>query len=215
MKYVLFITIGALVTFLGCATTPPAEGTTPQMELISMTSLPMLPTRFPAGGLRLNVVFRVLDNGSVAELKLLSSSGDENWDRAAADSMKQWHFTPSTQPGPPMGRWMRNVVVVQIQEPTLLTLGQLTALSRQEADSIYALLDHGTDFDSLLKQARPGSSEPIGFYYGTIDIARFPQQVRAEVQRLGVNNYTEPIRVGTSYFIYKRYSGDHSRFLPH
>jgi TonB family protein len=215
MKYVLFITACALLTFLGCATTPPAETTTPQMELFSMTSLPTLPTRFPAGGLKLNVIFRVLDNGTVAELKLLSSSGDENWDRAAADSMKHWHFTPSPEPGPPTGRWMRNVVVVQVQEPTLLTLGQLTAQSKQEADSVYALLEGGADFDAMLKQTRPGSAEPIGFYYGTIDIARFPQQVRVEVQRLGVNSYTEPIRVGAHYFIYKRYSGDHSRFLPH
>jgi TonB family protein len=214
MKSVLFITVCALVAFLGCATTPPAENTVPQMELISMTSLPALPARFPMGGLKLNVLFHVLDDGSVPDVKLLSTSGDENWDRVAIDSMKQWHFTASTQFASPSGRWIRNMIVVQVQEPTVITLGQLTALSRQEADSVYALLEQGTDFDTLLKRARPGSQQAMGVYFGTINIARFPQQVRAELQKLGVNNYTVPIRVGTSYFIYKRYAGDGSRFLP-
>ena len=214
MKYVLFITVCPLLTFPGCGTGSSTEGTVPPMELVNVTSLPTLPARFPTGGLKLNVVFRVLDNGSIAEVKMLSTSGDENWDHAAADSMKTWHFTPSTQTSSPSGRWMRNVIVVQVQEPTLLPLGQITALSKQEADSLYALLERGTDFDTLLKQSRSGTNEPLGIYFGTINIARFPLQVRVELQRLRANNYTEPIRVGTNYFIYKRYGSDGSNFVP-
>ncbi len=213
MKHFLLIVSAVLIPLIGCAPSPP-ESTAPQMEIVSMTGLPTLPERFPAKDLRLNTLFRVLNDGSVAEARFLNSSGDVAWDKAAIDSIMEWHFTPLNQPDATNGRWIRNVIIVQVQEPTVITLGQLTSANRQEADSVYSLLEHGADFDALLKKARPDSPEATGVYFGTVNIAIFPPQVRVVLQKLGIDKYTEPIRVGTKYCIYKRYAGDGSRFLP-
>jgi TonB family protein len=214
MKYVSVLAAIAALLFVGCSASRPAEGPPPQLELISVTSLPTLPTMFSAGGLKLNVMFRVVNSGDVAEVKFVTSSGDPEWDQAAVDSMKQWRFTSWVPDGLPAECWVRNTCVVQIQEPCILTLGQLSAPTKEEADSLYALLEGGTDFDLLAKELRPGTTEKYGSYLGTMDISRYPQQVRVELRKLGVNGFTPPIRVGSNYMIYKRYSGDGSRTLP-
>jgi TonB family protein len=169
---------------------------------------------FSAGGLKLNVMFRVHNDGNVAEVKLVTSSGDPDWDKAAIDSMKDWHFSAWVPDGLPAECWVRNTCVVQVQEPLVLTLGQLTAPTMEEADSLYSLLEGGMDFDLLAKETRPGTTEKYGTYIGSADVASYPHQVRVELRKLAVNGFTHPVRVGTSYVIYKRYVGDGSRTLP-
>lgn len=208
MKSQIIFTFSALLILAGCATTKSPESPSDQPELVSMTSLPLVAPNFPTNGLKLNVLFHVQGDGSVSEVKMLGSSGDPDWDRAAMDSMKQWHFTPSRLDSTAHGGWIRNAIILQVQESTILTLGELSTGSQQGADSLYALLQNGSDFDVLMKQTVQGSTATLGRYIGAVDIAIFPKHVRDELRKLGLNECSRPIRIGSKYTIYKRFRPD-------
>lgn len=207
MKHLLLPLFILSLILIGCATTKPVPPSD-QPELIGMTSLPTISANYSMSGLKLNVMFQVRNDGSVSEVNLMKSSGDPDWDRAAIDSMKLWHFTPSQTDKPAAERWIRNTIILQVQEPMVLTLGELKAGSQQEADSLYALLQNGSNFETLSKQIAPGSADPRGKFIGAVDIARYPKHVRDALRKLAINQITPPLRIGTQYLIYKRFKPD-------
>lgn len=199
---------------IGCAANQQTESPSQQPELISMTSLPSIAPTSSTIGLKLNVLFHVKGDGWVTEVKLLGSSGDPEWDRAAVDSMKQWRFTANHFDSLSAGQWIRSMIVLQVQEPTVLTLGEMSVDTPQAADSLYALIQTGTEFEVLSKQVAPGASTPIGKFLGAVDIARYPKHVRDSLRRLGMNDCTHPIRIGSKFTIFKRYKPDGTLDLP-
>ncbi len=205
---VFFFFATFLLFVSGCASTQQVTVPADQPELVSMTSLPPISSLFPASGLKFKMLFHVKHDGTVMEVKMMNSSGDPNWDKGAADSMARWQFSafPASDTSP--DKWIRNTVVLQVQEPTILTLGVLIASSQQAADSVYGTLKAGADFDALIRQVPPGATQPQGRFIGAIDIARYPKVARDALRRLGINDFTGPIRVGFVYLIYKRYQPD-------
>jgi hypothetical protein len=115
-------------------------------------------------------------------------------DSLAMQSMKQWRYAPFRRDGVPVDLWFRQLVVVQIQEPIVMTIGELTSSSLHEADSLYVLLEKGTGLDSLFRRS-----------IGTCDIVKHPQNVRDKLRGLGTGEYTSPLRRGEAYVIYKRF----------
>jgi TonB family protein len=193
------------ILFGGCATTERSQTPPLTPELISMTRLPILPQSFIRPGQevrRLNVLFCVAGDGTVEDIRVLSSSGDSTWDNAAEDSMKHWRFAPLDESGSHL--WVRRDLIVKAQDPVVMSIGELVAGSKDEADSLYALLLHGASFDKL---AHPPSTVPSieQWQPGLVDIACYPCQIREELLKLGVNDITAPIRLGTHYVIYKRF----------
>ena len=75
-----------------------------------------------------------------------------------------------------------------------MTIGELVSSSLHDADSLYALLEKGTDLDSLFRRT-----------IGTFDIVKYPHRVRDELRRLDVGGYTGPLRRGEEYVIFKRF----------
>ncbi len=206
--------IGVLVTlllFLGCAATQHTDVPSPQQELVAMTPLPPLSSISLLSGLKLNAMFRLQNDGSVAEIKLLRSSGDPHWDALAIDSMKQWRFTTLPRETAPVDHWIRFAIVVQIQEQIVMTLGELVSPNPQEADSLYVLLQNGAQFDSLARRARHGISSRTDWFFESVNIAKYPQHIREQLTKLRVNGFTLPLRVGTNYVIYKRFRSDDPR----
>ena len=208
MKSLIIFLVLVTTMLLGCGTMRQANQDVEQPELITMSSLPPATPSFSANGLKLNILFRVLGDGSVVEVKMLGSSGDPDWDRAVIDSLKQWHFAENRFDSQGTGRWIRNTIVLQVQEATVLTLGELTVGSQKEADSLYALLESGSNFETLIKQVPAGSTTAIGRVLGAVDIARYPKHVRDNLRKLAVNDYTHPVRMGSKYTIFKRYKSE-------
>ena len=203
--------IGVLVTlllFLGCAATQHADISSAQQDLVAMTQLPSISFM---SGLKLNALFRLQNDGSVAEIKMLRSSGDSHWDAQAIDSMKQWRFTPLPRDAAPVDHWIRFVIVVQIEEPVIMSLGELVSPGPREADSLYLLLQKGAQFDSLARRVTQGSSAGTDWFFESVNIAKYPPHVREQITGLRVNSFTHPVRVGTNYVIYKRFHRDDSR----
>ena len=128
---------------------------------------------------------------------MLGTSGDAEWDSLAILSMKQWRYAPCRRAGVPSDLWFRQLVVVQIQEPVVLTIGEIVSSSLHEADSLHALLNAGTGLDSLFRRT-----------LGTFDIVRYPQNVREVLKQLDPGEYTGPLRRGEEYVIYKRFDTD-------
>jgi TonB family protein len=178
----------------GCGTTHEATVPTERVELTSMTALPRVALAAYKTGFRLNVLMHIREDGTVENAKMLGSSGDGQWDSLAVLSMKQWRYTPVRRAGAPVDLWFRQVVVVQIQEPVVMTIGEIIFPGLPEADSLHGLLDAGTDMDSLFRRA-----------FGTFDIVRYPQNVREALRGLEPGEYTSPLRRGQEYVIYKRF----------
>ena len=95
-----------------------------------------------------------------------------------------------------------------------MPLGELTATSQGQADSLYSLLNQGVEFDMLVRQSQQMSSTFLGRFIGAASIARFPPQVRDELRRLATNQVTRPIRVGAAYVIYKRLERNYRLNVP-
>jgi TonB family protein len=182
-----------LLLLIGCR--PADHGADPSdREVVVVSTLPRLSPVISPSGLVVNALFRVLDDGAVADVRLLGSSGEPDWDRAAIDSMKRWRFAPARDGSSPNGLWIRKKVVVQPHESIVMTLGELSAATRDEADSLYLLLQQRTNLDTLFVASLV-----------TTDIGRYPSHVRDELKRLRENGVTRPLRVGGRFVIYKRF----------
>jgi TonB family protein len=142
------------ILLVGCAASRQPEVSAEGPEVISMAPLPPLASISTVRGLTMNVLFRVQRDGTVKDVRILGSSGDLEWDSLAAQSMKQWRFTPITHDSLTGDHWFRQKVIVHIQEPMVMNLGELVCPSRVEADSLHMLLEEGADFDTLARQIR-------------------------------------------------------------
>jgi TonB family protein len=183
-----------LPLLVGCGGTHETTVPTERVELLSMAPLPRVVLATYQSVIRLNVLMHIREDGTVEHVKMLGSSGDDVWDSLATQSMKQWRYSPYRRAGVPVDLWFRQVVVVQIQEPIVLTIGEIVSSSLREADSLHALLDAGTGLDSLFRRT-----------LRTFDIVRYPQNVREALKRLDPGDYTSPLRRGEEYVIYKRF----------
>lgn len=203
MKYA-FVALFLLLT--GCATTRQAGAPSEEIEVISIAPLPPLPAGSSIGGLTLDVLFHVANDGTVLDARLLKPSGDTDWDSLAIQAMKNWRFAVAGVDTPPASRWSRHKVIVQVQEPIVMTLGELVSASQREADSLYTLIKKGVDFDTLAKRSRGEESVSYCRCPGAVEIARYPRQIREALMKLRINDVTRPLRLGPNYVIYKRFS---------
>jgi TonB family protein len=214
MRY-LFVPLLSFA-LLGCTSTNEAVLQTSQPALLKTIPLPALTTNVHSPGMQLNVLFHILSDGTVADVKMLGSSGDRIWDSLAAKSMTQWRFARMRSDEKPGERWVRYAVVVQPQtrEPIVLMLGAISAPTIQEADSLYTLLANGVDFDTLAKELYGTSSGDHGGFLGAVDVALYPSNVREKLQELRENEISRPIKVGDRYVIYKRFKDNIALGLP-
>ena len=203
MKLTVVVTF---VLIIGCSAARQVDVSPDQLEVVSLAPLPPLTSTSTAGGVTLDILFHILNNGTVLDARMLRSSGDVEWDSLALQSMKQWRFAVPHQDSVPADQWIRRRVIVQVQDPVVITLGEMRFPNAREADSVYALLQKGTDFDTLAKQVRGGSSAQYCRCPGAVDLSRYPRHVRDVLKRLWVNDVTHPLRLGTDYVVFKRFA---------
>jgi TonB family protein len=192
-----------LVGLLGCGTPYEVARDIEPPELISYAPLPPLPSVPSNRMMRLKVILCVREDGTVDQARLLTPSGDPSWDTLAERSILLWRYAPPMRNGVPTDVWIHQQIVVQFDDPILMSLSRLSAFSQSQADSLYALLEKGTDFDTLVRLFGAGSDERSGFF-GTVDIRTFSPRVREALRDLHEGEFTHPIRTGNSYVIYKR-----------
>jgi len=195
MKATITAVLVLLFILAGCTVTREVEVPATQLELIDMTPLPPMQTPSFSGGTKLSVLLHVMKDGTVENVRILGPSGDGGWDSLAVQAIKQWRYAVPRREGVPIDIWFRQLVVVQIQEPIEMTIGELASSTMREADSLYASLEKGAVLDTLFKRALV-----------TVNIMRYPQHVRETLRHLREDDYTRPLRLGEKYVIYKRFS---------
>ena len=193
-----------LVWFLGCSTPHEISHDISPPELTSYVPLPpfrILPDNRP---LKLRIMMCVREDGSVEHVRFLQSSGDKDWDSLAERTIMQWRYAPPLRDGVPTDVWVNQQIVVQFDDPILMSLMQISSPSKGVADSLYSLLVQGASFENLALESAGALMAPRGGYLGTIDIRTCAPRVRDALKLLHEGGYTHPLRVGDSYVIYKR-----------
>jgi TonB family protein len=194
MNYIATVVLAILLLLSACSVTQETGLVTPRQELVKVSSLPAPIAPASAMGLKLGVQFRVLHDGTVAEVRVLKSGGDQRWDSTVVEVMKQWRFSMSFDDTASGGHWYHYLFDVHIGQPLVLTLGELVAAGQQEADSLYELLNGGLTFASVR-----------GRFLGAVSIETYPERVRNELRKLHVNDFTHPLRLGKDYVIFMRF----------
>ena len=194
MRFTIILFPVVILALAGCAAIQQVEAPSMKLELIEMTPLPAIESPAYAAGMKLNVLLHVLQDGTVENVKMLGSSGDVAWDALALESIRHWRYAAPRRDGVPVDAWFRQLVVVQIQEPIVMNIGETLFASQREADSAYAMLEKGTDLDTLFKSS-----------LGSVNIMNYPQHVRDQLKRLKEDDTTRPLRVGDKFVIYKRF----------
>jgi TonB family protein len=208
MKHAIVL---SLILLAGCTVTRP-PGSPDAPELISMSPLPVFSSHNLLGDIALDVVFHVHSDGRIINVKFTHSSGDAAWDELAIDSMKHWRFTPISTNDTDEIVVIRSRVIVRMEIPAVMSLGLLAVSTAAEADTLYAQLKRGAEFATLANSVRWDSPLRRGRYTGPVDVGIYPQHVRNRLRKLGVNEITEPIRLGAEYIIYRRLAD--TRALP-
>ncbi len=203
MKSLLVVLLAVLA---GCTFFQETQIPTEQPELISMAPLPPLRPTHPVTGLRLTVMMHVTEAGTVDQARMVGSSGDLDWDSLAVKSVKEWVFVPSIRNGVATDYWIRQLLIVQVQDPIVMPLVELEVATLEEANSIHTLLVRGMDIDSIIEHPAAGSTvrEKI---LGPVNLAIFAPHIREVVKELRDSDITPPLRRGGKYVIFKRIPG--------
>ncbi|MBL1215227.1 MAG: hypothetical protein HND52_17810 [Ignavibacteriae bacterium] len=90
-----------------------------------------------------------------------------------------------------------------------LNLQFLKALSINEADSLYRLLEKGESFGTLLNKWNSSFGKDSLF---TISYGDFPVEIEDELYRLKVSEYSKPIKASNGWYIFKLFSIDEIPF---
>jgi len=187
----------------GCSAIPPAETPVEVPELVSSTSLPPIPSVVPGDGMKFTVMIHVMSDGTVGDVKVLRSGAEPAWDSLALNSIMKWRFIAGRRDGTPVDVWIRQPLVVQIRNPIYRKLAEIVCVSEREADSLYALLVLGTDFDSLLRPSSAPRSERDA-YVGSVDISVYPPLQKNALLQLKEGEISRPVRHGSRFVIYRR-----------
>ena len=196
----------SLVLLAGCASARYTPVSTPAPELLSMSSLPGCSMGSFMGEIQVEVIFEVRRDGTIAGARMLHSSGDPVWDRAALECMKRWRFAsvPSLEDSATLA--VKTRVIVHPEERLELLLGTLVVTTEAEARELYTLLKAGASFDSLAATPRWDSPALRGGSRGLTDIGRYPLHIRHELRVLRAGRITQPLRLGSEYMIFMRYA---------
>jgi TonB family protein len=192
-----------LFLLAGCSAIQQTDAPIQPPELVKGAPLPPIVSFVPEGGMRFDVMILVREDGTVGNVTLLQSSRDPDWDSLALHSIMKWEFIPARRDGMPVKLWIHQPLRVQLRDPVFRTLAALASATREEADSLSLLLEHGMTFDTLLRQALHVSGDKSGTT-GTVDISVYAPRLRDELLKLREGEVSRPLRVGNRFIIYRR-----------
>jgi TonB family protein len=192
-----------LILIAGCSPIQQTQTPIRPPELVRSAPLPSFVPVQPGGEMRITVMILVRTDGSVGDVNLVRSSSDPGWDSLALGSIKHWQFNPGMRDGKPTEVWLRQPLRVQFRESMVMNLEGLISLTESAADSLYSLLTRGANFDTLFFYAlQDGGNRRTSV--GPVDVSMYAKTLREELQRLTVGAVTRPLRVGTTFIIFKR-----------
>jgi len=192
-----------LFCLIGCSSMKQtSEGTAPQVLIQSQ--LPQIPASIQNPVFELDVVMFVMEDGTVGKTRMLKGSGDAAWDSLALSSIRQWRFTPARMDNKPIGSWFHMQSTLRYADPQYMNLAEILCTSREEADSVYNVIEQGQNFNELAMRYSVDPSREMGGMLGDVNINVFPENIRKSLSKLIINEYTKPMKYGDLYAIFKR-----------
>ncbi|MCL5268422.1 MAG: energy transducer TonB [Bacteroidetes bacterium] len=182
--------------------------------LIQKTAFPPLPSNLASKTFDLKTDLIISRTGSVVRAELLNSSGDPKWDSMAVRNIMNWKYSPATLNGKPIQMRISQVAHVIYAPPLTMILSQIVCTTAEEADSVFNALQNGKSFDSLVSEISPTGSVINSGYLGEVDIRQYSEEIQKELQKLQVNSYTPPLRLGIYYAIFMRHQYARIEALP-
>lgn len=173
-------------------------------ELIDKPQLPPAPPNIQSSDFYIRSSLAIGTNGSVSWASLLNPITDRRWDSAAVTTMRRWVYSPAVYKGKRIPLRIIQVARVEYMRPVMLKVSQMVFVRISRADSVYRLLERGANFDSLASTLSPPISSLKMGRLGRIDVLRFPEEIRTELESLATNDFTSPLPLGSFFAIFRR-----------
>ncbi len=197
LRYISLLFFAGLL-LSACASTEPVS-VFPDID--HQASLPVFASEYPEKSLALRVTFHIQEDGSVETVVIHNSSGDEEWDKAAKDSLKLWTFHPETISE---AIWVRRVLEIQIEEVVQVHLAYLKFSDSERALEVYQLLKSGASFADFSDIDVEEEAEIMYFSPRFSLLTEWPMHIRPHLEKLRVSKFTKPLPIEDSYYIFKR-----------
>jgi len=173
-------------------------------QVLIQSQLPPFPETLTRPVFELETVMFIKEDGTVGKTRMLKGSGDAAWDSLVLFSMKQWRFTPARMDNKPVGSWFHMKSTLRNASPQVMNLAEILCTTQEEADSVYNQIEQGQNFNELAMRYSVDPSREMNGILGEVNINLYPENIRKPLGKLNVNGYTEPIKYGDLYAIFKR-----------
>ena len=203
--YVFFL---ACAFACGCASTEPTEMPEKLPQLIEHEPFPPMSSTLLDNHPEFDLKILVAEDGSVLKAEFLNPTGNVAWDTLAIAKMKQWIFSPAIENGKPISMWINFRAHIKSEIPTYFRLAEIVCENASTADSVYALLRTGENFETLVSRFSIANSKENHGDLGHVDISRYGEEVKHVLAELKENAFTEPIALGEHDVIFKRLTED-------
>jgi parvulin-like peptidyl-prolyl isomerase len=104
----------------------------------------------------------------------------------------------------PVGSWFHMKSTLRNASPQVMNLAEILCITQEEADSVYNQIEQGQNFNELAMRYSVDPSREMNGILGEVNINLYPENIRKPLGKLNVNGYTEPIKYGDLYAIFKR-----------
>jgi len=192
----------------GCGSTGSVDMPEILPRLIEQEPFPPMSEALFLSHSELDLRILIAADGSVLRAQLMNPSNDAVWDSLAGERMKQWKFSPAIHNGKPIAMWINFHAHVKFEIPVYIGLAEIECETAEVADSVFALLQAGGNFDSLVSSFSISKSKENHGQLGQVDISRYGESVKRVLTALKGDGYTEPIPFGEHFVIFKRLAAD-------
>jgi TonB family protein len=203
MKTLVFLV--CLVFLAGCTTFQQHDTAVTQPELLEQTSLPPISGSSFKNNFRLVIRMLIDEEGKVLKAKFIAGSGYEEWDSVALESICNWRFSPARINNNPVKIWVNQIAVIKLQEPMYWSISEILCPTLETANLVYDSLKAGGSFAELAAQYSVAETKAIKGYLGKVDVNLYSAPIREKLLKLRDNQFTEPIKYGDKYIIFKKH----------
>ena len=207
MKTALICFFGCFLLW-GCASTETVDMPEVMPRLIEQEPFPPMSEALVLNHSELELRILISEDGSVLKAQLMNPSTDAVWDSLAGERMKEWRFSPAMHGGKPITMWINFHAYIKFESPVYVGLAEIECSTIELADSVFALLQAGKNFDSLASSFSISKSKENHGQLGQVDISRYGDRVKRILTALKGDGYTEPIPLGEHFVIFKRLAAD-------
>jgi TonB family protein len=189
---------------MGCSVGSKSESPVLKIDLLEKYPIPLIPEKIFHPNMRFYTKLFIDTTGCVADARLISSTGDTEFDAQLIESLKNWRYEPVVYNGKAIKLWVNQDLQVVIADQLYMHLELILCSNEKEASGIYDSLKMGKSFSELAQKYSIDRSKSKYGNLGNVNIYLFPENIQQKVKSLELSTFTRPISYGKNYAIFKR-----------